>query len=96
VEEADKFLEGDQSIRARMSRVATLIEGFEDAYGLELLSSVHWVMRENAEAREDPDAAVRAVHRWNARKRGILKKEHLVSAWQRLKEMNWDSALVAA
>ena len=54
MEEADKFLAGDETIRARMNRVAKLIEGFEDAYGLELLSSVHWVMRKNPEAGEIP------------------------------------------
>jgi O-acetyl-ADP-ribose deacetylase (regulator of RNase III) len=47
VEEAEVFLKGDEIIRQRMNRMAELIEGFEDPYGLELLSSVHWVMREN-------------------------------------------------
>lgn len=79
-----------------MDRVAALIEGFEDAYGMELLSSVHWVMRQAPEARDQVDAAVAAVHRWNARKRRVLKRDHIAKAWQRLKEQNWDTTFETA
>lgn len=96
VEEAEAFLKADEDIRQRMDRVAELIEGFEDPYGLELLSSVHWVMRENAEARESSEAAASAVHKWNPRKRRIMKKEHLLKAWQRLKEQSWDASFAIA
>ena len=92
VEEAGKFLAGDETIRARMGRVATLIEGFEDAYGLELLSSVHWVMQKNPEARANSETAVAAVHKWNARKRRTLKKEHILAAWERLREQDWSES----
>ena len=96
VEEAEAFLKDDEVIRQRMDRVAELIEGFEDPYGLELLSSVHWVMRENAEARESSEAAASAVHKWNPRKRRVMKKEHLLKAWQRLKEQSWDASFAIA
>jgi hypothetical protein len=92
MEEADRFLAGDQTICARMNRVAKLIEGFEDPYGLELLSSVHWVMRQNAEESESSTATVAAVHKWNARKRRTLKKEHIVAAWERLREQDWSES----
>jgi len=90
VEEAESFLKDDDAIRQRMNRVTALIDGFEDPYGLELLSSVHWVMGETPAARGTSEAAVLAVHKWNPRKRRVLKKEHLNKAWQRLKEQNWD------
>jgi len=89
VEEANRFLGADQAIRRRMERVAELIEGFEDPYGLELLSSVHWVMREDPEARTHAQKAVGAVHKWNARKRHTLRQEHILAAWQRLAEQGW-------
>ncbi len=92
MEEAGKYLAGDETIRARMSRVATLIEGFEDAYGLELLSSVHWVMQKNPEARANSETAVAAVHKWNARKRRTLKKEHILAAWERLRVQDWSES----
>jgi O-acetyl-ADP-ribose deacetylase (regulator of RNase III) len=94
--EAEKFLAGDETIRARMNRVARLIEGFEDPYGLELLSSVHWVMQRNPEARENSEAAAAAVHKWNARKRRTLKKEHILTAWERLKSQDWSEAFATA
>jgi O-acetyl-ADP-ribose deacetylase (regulator of RNase III) len=94
--EAERFLAGDETIRARMNRVAELIEGFEDPYGLELLSSVHWVMRENPGAGANPETAVAAVHKWNARKRRTLKKEHILAAWQRLRAQNWSESFASA
>lgn len=96
VEEAEKFLREDKATLHRMDRVAALLEGFEDPYGLELLSSVHWVMRQKPEARDDIEAAVEAVQKWNARKHRVLKAEHLVKAWQRLKEQKWDEVPVSA
>ncbi len=95
-EEAAKFLAGDGVIRGRMNRVANLIEGFEDPYGLELLSSVHWVMQKHPEASATPEAAVATVHNWNVRKRRTLKKEHILAAWQRLKEQDWSESFVTA
>ena len=91
VDEAAAFLSGRRDVLARMERVASLIEGFEDPYGMELLSSVHWVMCRDAAARDDAHAAVAAVHAWNERKRTTLKAEHLVTAWERLKQAQWDA-----
>ncbi len=79
-----------------MNRVAELIEGFEDPYGLELLSSVHWVMQKHPEASENPETAVAAVHKWNVRKRRTLKKEHILAAWQRLRGQDWSESLATA
>ena len=91
VEEAKAFLREHPDILRRMDRVVELIDGYEDSYGLELLSTVHWVMRHNPEAREKPQAAIKAVCNWTARKRRNLKPDHLLKAWQRLKEQGWNS-----
>ena len=77
-----------------MDRVAELIQGYEDPYGMELLSSVHWVMQHNLIARQNVDVAIDAVQKWNDRKRRVLKPEHLRKAWSRLKEQKWDHSLV--
>jgi len=79
----------DSEAMARMDRVAELIEGFEDPFGLELLSSLHWVVRQNPEARENPEVAISAVQAWSPRKKQQLKREHLLRAWDRLKEQRW-------
>lgn len=87
---AESVLEEDPQVQERMERVARLIEGYEDAYGLELLSSMHWVMCHRPEASSSMDSAISAVQDWNDRKRRHLKSEHLAKAWQRLKEARWD------
>ena len=91
VTEATQFLADNLAVQERMNRVAALIDGFEDPYGMELLSSVHWVMCRDIAARDSADAAVTAVHEWNERKQQSLKAEHLQIAWHRLKKMGWDS-----
>ncbi len=89
VEVADEFLTTLPETRSRMQRVAQLIEGYEDPYGIELLSSVHWVVEHEPDAAQDVGKAVAAVHSWNARKRRSLKPEHLRLAWQRLHDLGW-------
>lgn len=89
VESAREFLRGDEDVQARIARVAALLDGYEDPYGMELLSSVHWVMCHAEGARDSAESAVAAVHSWNERKRRTLKAEHLVLAWKRLRDLGW-------
>jgi O-acetyl-ADP-ribose deacetylase (regulator of RNase III) len=96
VEEAEAFLKDDATLLERMGRVEKLIDGFEDSYGLELLSSVHWIMRDTPGARVSVEAAVEAVHQWNPRKRRVMRREHLEKAWQRLKDQGWDRSFAGA
>jgi hypothetical protein len=90
-EAAEEYLAREPIVRERMERVAKLIEGFEDSYGLELLSSMHWVMCHVPEASTSLETAVASVQNWNSGKRHRLKRDHLRKAWQRLKESNWDT-----
>lgn len=66
VADAEAFLKDHAATRAHFDRVADLVEGFETPFGLELLSTVHWVAtREGAATADD---AVAAVYAWNERK----------------------------
>jgi O-acetyl-ADP-ribose deacetylase (regulator of RNase III) len=94
IEAADSFLSCLPETRIRMARVAQLIEGYEDPYGMELLSSVHWVMQHDAGARDGETKAVAGVMAWNDRKRRLLKSEHLKLAWRRLREQGWDRVTI--
>ncbi len=89
VEEADKFLSEHQDKSVLLDRVADLIEGFETPYGLELLSSVHWVAQRNSESARTPDEAVRKIHDWNERKQKMFRDDHIRVAWTRLQEKGW-------
>lgn len=93
VEAANEFLEKMPDTRRRMDRVAKLIDGYEDPYGMELLSSVHWVMQHDPGAREDADKAIAGVQSWSDRKRRLLKREHLKLAWDRLRTEGWEKVL---
>lgn len=72
-EDADRFLADNAGTRARFERVAALVEGFETPFGLELLSTVHWVARqEDTRTVEDVTAAVYA---WAERKKQFSPRQ---------------------
>ena len=88
-EEAEKFLTEHEDSRARLDQVARLIAGFETPYGMELLSSVHWVVTSDGTAADAPEETVEAIHAWNDRKRRMFQPKHIEVAWRRLKEQGW-------
>lgn len=89
IEEAERFLAQGTDSRARLQRVAAVIDGFETPYGMELLSSVHWVATRKTPPISNAEQAVQAVHKWNDRKRAMFRAEHIQIAWNRLQEQGW-------
>jgi O-acetyl-ADP-ribose deacetylase (regulator of RNase III) len=88
--ESDEMLAQHGDAKARFDRVSKLIEGFETPFGMELLSSVHWVATNGDRSiRIDPDAVILGVHAWSQRKRQMFKAEHIRIAFQRLGEQGW-------
>lgn len=73
VEEAEAFLADNADARARFARVADLVEGFETPFGLELLSTVHWLSHRENVARSDD--LVRAVYSWGDRKKQFTPRQ---------------------
>jgi O-acetyl-ADP-ribose deacetylase (regulator of RNase III) len=73
VVDAEAFLADDAETRARFDRVANLVEGFETPFGLELLSSVHWLAtRENLASLDD---VVTGTYAWNERKKRFSQRQ---------------------
>jgi len=89
VDEARDLLARDDATNKRIERVTKLIDGFEDPHGMELLSTMLWVMVHHEEARDSPSLAIEHVHAWNERKRRLLPAEHLEKAWERLRAQEW-------
>jgi O-acetyl-ADP-ribose deacetylase (regulator of RNase III) len=87
--EADRFLNENRDSAARLERVAELIDRFETPYGMELLSSVHWVAVHKTPQARNAEEAVRAILDWSDRKRTMFKPEHIRIAWDRLNEQEW-------
>ena len=73
VEDAVAVLDRFPETRTRFGRVADLVEGFESPFGLELLSTVHWILdRDGSPAGED---LVARMHAWNERKRQFSPRQ---------------------
>ncbi|MEM8484003.1 MAG: macro domain-containing protein [Bacteroidota bacterium] len=92
ISEAKKWLEQQEErelLSSHLTRIRELAEGFESPYGMELLASTHWVFQEDGETAKDPEKAIAALHAWNERKRKQLKPEHIIVAWDHLRELGW-------
>ncbi len=73
VRDAEAFLIDKCETLARFDRVSGLVEGFETPFGLELLATVHWVVKhESAATAED---VVATVYAWNDRKRRFSPRQ---------------------
>jgi O-acetyl-ADP-ribose deacetylase (regulator of RNase III) len=73
IEDAASFLDQHADTRARFDRVSKLVEGFESPFGLELLSTVHWLMKH--ETLSTLDDVVERTYAWNERKHQFTKRQ---------------------
>ncbi len=94
INEAEHFLAEHAATQQRFERVGRLVEGFETAFGLELLATVHWVM---TEAGADTLAKIRdETYAWNVRKRQFSPLQIELAA-DRLRTQGWiASATISA
>ena len=73
IEDATAFLDIHPEAHKRFNRVADLVEGFESSFGLELLSTVHWVVsKEQAQTFDD---VVKRTYAWNPRKQQFSQRQ---------------------
>ena len=71
--EASSFLERHTDTQARFDQVSALVEGFESPFGLELLSTVYWVLKH--EKPESVDEVVERTYDWNERKHQFTPRQ---------------------
>lgn len=88
-QEAEEFLANYEAEQERLKRVSHLIEGFETPYGMELLSSTHWVAAQGQPRASNKEEAVHGVAAWNERKRRMFRPDHVRVAWDRLAGEEW-------
>lgn len=89
VGEAEAFLQDDSATKARFDHVGDLVEGFETPFGLELLATVHWVVKN--EGAVDANDAVTKVHAWNDRKTRFSPRQ-IGIAFETLRNKGWLAA----
>lgn len=86
VKDATRFLDEKTETRQRFNRVVNLVEGFETAYGLELLATVHWVAAETGFT--DSRSIEAATYDWNESKRRFTPAQ-IQLATNRLRDHGW-------
>lgn len=90
LEDADAFLREQKDTQSRLARVSDLVEGFESPFGLELLSTVHWIA--NKELVQSPNDVVAQVYAWNDRKKQFTPRQ-IELAVDVLTRKRWISSL---
>lgn len=73
VDEAAAFLTQHDETRVHLDRVMELVAGFESPIGMELLSTVHWVMKHDQV--RSLDDVIASTYAWNARKRQFTTRQ---------------------
>ncbi len=86
LEEANVFLRGKADTQERFERVADLVQGFESPFGLELLSTIHWIA--SSESVTCVDDIVSHTYAWNDRKKQFSKRQ-IVLAIDVLSHKGW-------
>jgi len=86
VEDAERFLEELPDTQRRFKRVDELVDGFESPFGLELLSTVHWVAKH--EGALGKDNVVSQVYAWSDRKKQFTHQQ-ITLAWEVLLSKGW-------
>ncbi|MDJ0835751.1 MAG: macro domain-containing protein [Acidobacteriota bacterium] len=71
--DAADFLEHHPDTRTRFESVVALVEGFESPFGLELLSTVHWVVKQ--EMVHSHEEIIERTYEWNERKRKFSPRQ---------------------
>lgn len=84
VAEAEELLDEHPETKARMEQVLDLANGYESAYGLELLATVHWVAAGAPEGTTD-EAVASKVAEWSPRKARMFTPKHVDSALNALR-----------
>lgn len=86
-EEAQQVLADDTEAQRRIDQVLELAEGFESAYGLELLSTVHFVAQSMPDATDDD--RLQAIWAWSPRKARMFTEDHVRISLETLRGQGW-------
>lgn len=88
VEAADQILSRQPSTFEHLQRVAHLIVGFESPYGMELLSTIHWIAQESPRPLSVGELS-NHIASWSERKARLFQPRHIAIAAQHLRSEGW-------
>ncbi len=86
LKEAKSFLENQSETQAHFAKVSELVEGFESPFGLELLATVHWVIKQ--EHTQSLDDIIVRTYAWNERKKQFSRRQIALAA-EVLRRKDW-------
>lgn len=90
IAEANNYLNNQSKYVQNVKRIETLVDGFETPFGMELLSTVHWVaVNECNNPKYDSEEVISTVHQWSERKQKLFKPEHIRVALNHLIANDW-------
>jgi O-acetyl-ADP-ribose deacetylase (regulator of RNase III) len=78
IEDTFEFLKSRIETKARFDKVCGLVQGFESPFGLELLSTVHWIMRK--EGVREIDKVVEHAYAWSNKKKQFSRRQIALAA----------------
>ena len=91
VDQAHCVLKAYADTEKRFDRVVDLVSGFESSFGLELLATVHWVLKN--EMPKSHDDVILCTHAWNERKKLFSPRDILLAA-DVLVQKRWIESLI--
>jgi O-acetyl-ADP-ribose deacetylase (regulator of RNase III) len=92
LDDSRAFLEEYPETQANLVRVSNLVEGFESPFGLELLSTVHWVIaNENVQSEAD---AIAAIYAWSDHKKQFSQRQ-IAIAFDVLTREGWTETVTS-
>lgn len=87
--EAERMLAKELSLddQQKFERISELISGFETPYGMELISTIYWLVKNESIA--DETVLIQKVGEWSSRKKDLFPKKHIIIAFDTLKSRGW-------
>jgi len=85
---ANQLVRTESAFGSDLRSVAALVDSFEGAWGLELLSTVHWVANEPNGA-TDPSSTRERISAWSIRKNRLFPESDIQDAWSHLTDRGW-------
>ena len=83
---AEIYLKNHKKTQNNFNKVSDLIEGFETPFGMELLSTVHWIGSHDKVS--VLDEVIQKTYDWNERKRMFTPKQIKIT-WGTLTKKGW-------
>ena len=88
IEEANTFIADDEDAKSNLEKVELLIDGYETPLSMEVLATVHWVLKHENYEPNDFDGIKSFISKWNDHK-AAWRDTYLHKAINRLQSYSW-------